>query len=102
MDMFKNISYKQNQVPPQHKWKKLIAYYKPYKGIFFADMFFAFLGAAVSLILPLIIRYITGTVIYEPKNEMMPHIFAIVTIMLILVAIECYSNYFINFKSLWC
>ncbi len=97
MDMFKNISYEPNTVPPQHKWKKLIAYYKPYKGIFFADMFFAFLGAAVSLILPLVIRYITGTVIYEPKQDMMKHVFILVTIMLILVAVECYSNYFISY-----
>ncbi len=97
MDMLKNISYEPNTVSAKFKWKKLIAYYKPYKGIFFADMFFAFLGAAVSLILPLIIRYVTGTVIYEPKNDMMPHIFGLVVVMLILVAIECYSNYFISY-----
>ena len=29
------------------KLKKLAAYYKPYKGLFFSDMFFAILGAAV-------------------------------------------------------
>lgn len=97
MNMFKNISYEPNTVPPQNKWKKLIAYYKPYKGIFFADMFFAFLGAAVSLLLPLVVRYITGNVIYEPQDEMMKHIFVLVTIMLVLVAIECYSNYFISY-----
>lgn len=97
MNMLKNINYEPNTVSAKYKWKKLIAYYKPYKGIFFADMFFAFLGAAVSLILPLIIRYVTGTVIYEPKNDMMPHIFGLVTVMLILVAIECYSNYFISY-----
>lgn len=97
MNMLKNISYEPNTVSAKFKWKKLIAYYKPYKGIFFADMFFAFLGAAVSLILPLIIRYVTGTVIYEPKNDMMPHIFGLVIVMLILVAIECYSNYFISY-----
>ncbi len=97
MDILKDISYEPNTIPPQHKWKKLIGYYKPYKGIFFADMFFAFLGAAVSLLLPLVIRYITGTVVYEPKAEMMNHIFILVTIMLVLVAIECYSNYFISY-----
>ncbi len=97
MDMFKNINYEPNIIPPQHKWKKLVGYYKPYKGIFFADMFFAFLGAAVSLLLPLVVRYITGTTIYEPKDEMIQHIFILVIIMLTLVAIECYSNYFISY-----
>lgn len=27
------------------KLKKLAAYYKPYKGLFFSDMFFAILGS---------------------------------------------------------
>ncbi len=97
MNILKNINYEPNPIEPQHKWKRLIGYYKPYKGIFFADMFFAFLGAAVSLILPLIIRYITGEVIYESKDNMLPHIFILVAVMLVLVAIECYSNYFISY-----
>ena len=36
-----------------HKLKKLAAYYKPYRGLFWADMFFAMLGAAITLIIPL-------------------------------------------------
>ena len=39
------------------KWQRFFSYYKPYKGMFFADMFFAIMGAAVTLIIPLIIRY---------------------------------------------
>ena len=33
----------------QHKWKRLISYYRPYRGLFFSDMVFAILGAAVTL-----------------------------------------------------
>ncbi len=51
------------------KLKKLAAYYKPYKGLFFSDMFFAILGAAVTLILPLIVRYITNEVVYFGRRE---------------------------------
>ena len=43
--------------------KKFLSYYKPYKKIFAADMFFACLGAAVTLIIPLIFRFITYVVI---------------------------------------
>ena len=39
--------------------KTMTAYYKPYMGIFLADTFFAFLGAAVALVIPLVVRYIT-------------------------------------------
>ena len=42
-----------------HKWKRLIAYYKPYLNLFFSDMFFAILGAGVTLAIPLIVRYVT-------------------------------------------
>ena len=29
------------------KWGEFLSYYKPFRGIFAADMFFAFLGARV-------------------------------------------------------
>ena len=44
--------------------KKLFSYYKPYKLLFWGDMFFAILGAAITLILPLIVRHITNEVVY--------------------------------------
>ena len=77
------------------KWKRLIGYYKPYKKVFFADMFFAFLGAVTTLILPLIIRYVTGTLVYEPRNVMLEGVAICAVIMVVLVLIQCYSNYYI-------
>ena len=53
------------------KWSEFLSYYKPFKGIFAADMFFAFLGAATTLVIPLIVRYITGTVVFLPKDEIL-------------------------------
>ena len=44
--------------------KKMFSYYKPYMNVFIADMFFAFGAAAVALSIPIIIRYITSTVLY--------------------------------------
>ena len=34
--------------------RQLARYYIPYKGLFFTDMFFAMLGAAITLVIPLI------------------------------------------------
>ena len=42
----------------ENKKKKLSAYYKPYKGLFLADMVFAMIGAAITLVIPLMVRYI--------------------------------------------
>ena len=51
------------------KLKLLARYYKPYQGLFFADLFFAFLGAAVTLVIPLLVRYIMNTVGEMPAQE---------------------------------
>ncbi len=77
--------------------RKLIQYYKPYQGLFWADMFFALLQSAVALILPLLIRYITGTVIYLDATVVMRRIVILGILMLIMVLLSAYSNYFIGY-----
>lgn len=78
------------------KWGEFLSYYKPFRGIFAADMFFAFLGALTTLVIPLIVRYITGTVVYLPKGEILSKILFLGGVMVILVAVQCFSNYFIG------
>ena len=80
----------------EHKWRKFFSYYIPYKKVFCADMFFAFLGAAVTLVNPLLIRYITSDVIYR-GDQALKIILIISLIMVSLVLVECYSNYFISY-----
>lgn len=79
-----------------HKMRKLVSYYRPYLGLFLADMFFAILGAAITLVIPLIVRYITGNVILAEPNEAMHQIIRLGIFMLVLVLVECYCNYFIS------
>lgn len=81
----------------KNEWKKFLSYYKPYKKIFIADMFFACLGAAVTLIIPLIIRYITGSVIYWETTKSLHTILLLTGVMAALVVLECYCNYFIAY-----
>lgn len=81
----------------QKKWVKFLSYYKPYKKIFLADMFFACLGAAVTLIIPLIIRYITSDVVLRPAGEALRVILALAGVMAALIILECYCNYFIAY-----
>ena len=78
------------------KWKKFFSYYKPYKRLFAADMFFACLAAAITLIIPLIIRFITNDVIYRESGESLHLIFMLVGVMLVLIALEFFSNFFIT------
>ena len=81
------------------KWQRFFSYYKPYRGLFFADMFFAIMGAAVTLVIPLIIRYITGTVIFYEANEALRVILKLALVMVGLVLLEAYCNFFIAYQG---
>lgn len=78
------------------KFKRFISYYRPYLGMFFADLFFACLGAGVTLLIPLIIRYITGTVVYFEAEQATGTIIKLVIIMVVFVLVEAFCNFFIG------
>ena len=73
-----------------------MGYYKPYLKIFWADMFFATLSAAVALTIPLVVRYVTSTLIYLPADEIIRQITYIGIGLVVLLAIDCYSRFFIG------
>ncbi len=80
--------------------KKLLSYYKPYLGLFFADMFFALVAAAISLVFPMIVRYITNNVLVNYElPEATPIIIQLLFVMLGLALLEFASNYFIAYKG---
>lgn len=81
----------------ENEKKKLSAYYKPYKGLFLADMMFAMIGAAITLVIPLMVRYITGTVVLLPIEEASSTIIRLGIFMVLLVVVEGYCNYFIGY-----
>lgn len=76
--------------------KKMISYYKPYTRTFIIDMIFAFLSAAVTLVLPLIIRYVTSDVIFMDSSDAIKSITILSIFMFAMVAVYCYSNYYIS------
>lgn len=80
-----------------HKLKKLIRYYKPYRKLFWSDMFFAILGAGITLAIPLIVRYITGTVVLFPREQVLPAILKLAVVMVAMVLIECFCNFYIAY-----
>ncbi|MCI8875234.1 MAG: ABC transporter ATP-binding protein [Lachnospiraceae bacterium] len=76
--------------------KKMISYYRPYRRVFFADMLFAILASLIALVIPLIVRYVTSTVIYMEQEEMVRQVLYLGSLMVVLVGISCYCNYFIS------
>lgn len=77
--------------------KKLASYYKPYKALFLSDLFFACLGAAVMLIIPLVVRYITNEVVYYAPDAANAAILKLGVLLVVLVLIEFGCNYYIAY-----
>ena len=77
--------------------KKMISYYKPYFGMFLADMFFAFLSAMIALSLPLVVRYVTGTLIYKPEEVILKSVVYIALILFGMLAVDAYAKFFIGY-----
>ena len=82
----------------QGRWNKFFSYYKPYLKLFFADMFCAIVAAGITLIFPLVTRYITGVVLVQ-KIVDIQLIYKLGIIMLMLVFVEYACNYFIGYMG---
>ena len=76
--------------------KKLAKYYKPYLGTFILDMILAMMSAAVALVIPLVVRFITSKVAYMSANEALSRIMIIVGVLFVLVLIQWGCNYYIS------
>ncbi len=81
----------------REKLKKLFAYYGPYKKLFYSDMFFAILGAAVTLIIPLVVRYITNEVVYFDAVTARASVLKLGAVMVALVLLEIFCNFYIAY-----
>lgn len=79
------------------KLKILFPYYKPHSKLFIADMFFAIIGAALAVLIPLLVRYITNHVVYLETGSALRTVGIVVVAMLVMLLVEMYCNYFIAF-----
>ena len=80
----------------KNNMKKMVSYYRPYLHIFLADMFFATLSASVALTIPLVVRYVTGTLVYMEKDRMLTGLWQIGLFLAVLLLMDLFSRYFIG------
>lgn len=76
--------------------KQMISYYKPYRGLFWADMFFATLSSAVALTIPLVVRYVTSTLIHEEPSVIMSKLWYVAAFLAVLLVVDFGSRFFIG------
>jgi ATP-binding cassette, subfamily B, bacterial len=79
--------------------KKFLSYYKPYLGLFFADIVCAIIASAITLILPLCARYITQNVLGNPTPDALNQIYLMGAVMLALIVVQTASNTFVDYQG---
>lgn len=75
---------------------KMLSYYKPYMGLFLADMFFATISSAIALCIPLVVRYVTSTLVYMKPELILAQTAKLAALMIVLVLVDFGSRYFIG------
>lgn len=79
--------------------KKFLSYYKPYWGLFAADLACAFIVSATTLVLPLCAAYITKNILGGNAPDALNQITVMGVVMLGLVAIHTVANGFVDYQG---
>ena len=79
--------------------RKFLSFYTPYKGLFVADMTCAFVVAAISLLLPLGVRYITNDVLQNGLQDALRQIYFVGAGMVVLIAVQAACLFFVDYKG---
>lgn len=77
-------------------FKRFVQYYKPYKGIFFFDLFCALLMCIVDLSFPLILSYCTSNYFLKSSNEILQGLGILAVALLILYLIRAFCRYYVS------
>lgn len=78
--------------------KKFFSYYKPYLGLFYADMACAIIVSLTVLAIPLCIRYITKN-LESQSPDTLDQIYFMGGVMLALVALHVICHTFVDYKG---
>ena len=78
--------------------KKFLSYYKPYLGLFAADMLCALVLSVIALALPLYTRYI-GKILLADNPNALNQLYLMGAVMLLLVIIYTACNMFVDYRG---
>lgn len=81
------------------RMKKFFSYYKPYWRLFFADMACAVVVSAITLAIPLCIRFITKNLLEIDAPDALESIYMMGGVMLALVALYTACHAFVDYKG---
>ena len=79
--------------------EKFLSFYRPYLGLLTVDLICAFIISAITLILPLCVRYITQNLLDAGAPHQMRDIATVGLLMLALVAAHTLCNLFVDYQG---
>ena len=79
--------------------KKFLSYYRPYVGMLFADLIAAIVVSAITLALPLCIRYLTKTILAEGATNSIDQIYTMGVLMIGLVIVHTACDMFVAYQG---
>jgi len=82
-----------------YRAKKFLSFYRPYLGTLALDLLCAFIISAITLILPLCVRYITQNLLDAGAPNQLRDIALMAAIMLALVLAHTLCNLFVDYKG---
>jgi len=85
--------------PAPSRSRKFLSYYRPYLGLFAADMACALIVSAITLLLPLCASYITNNILEHSMAHALDHIYVVGALMLALVGVYTLCTMFIDFQG---
>jgi ATP-binding cassette subfamily B protein len=80
-----------------NKFKRFISYYKPYQGLFYADMFCALILSGIDLIFPMLVRFLLNDVyLWQDSNKIFRYVMYIGGALFVMYIIKFFCQYFIT------
>ncbi|QAT39359.1 ABC transporter ATP-binding protein [Clostridium sp. JN-9] len=79
--------------------RKFISYYKPYKGMFFMDMFCAFVLSVIDLVFPMIVRFLLDDVYTQDEAKIIKYVAIIGSALFIMYILRYFCQYYITSKG---
>lgn len=83
----------------KHTLKQILSFYKPYKGLFAADLLCSLIAAAIGLVLPLGAGYITDNVLTGDLSAAPGKILGVGALLLGLVLVQALCSCFMDYQG---
>lgn len=76
--------------------QKFISYYKPYKGMFYMDMFCAFMLSLIDLAFPVIVSFMVNNIYTRSQSEILKYVILIGTGLFLMYIVRYFCQYYIT------